>query len=330
MSDFDNEKVYYDLGRLLSFNKLLSISIGARGLGKSYAAKRWAINNFLKNKKQFIYIRRYKTEFNNIKNYFSDIQDRYPDHKFSVGRGEFIIDGEVAGYYIGLSTSQTQKSNSFPNVNIIIFDEFIIDKGKLTYIKGETQLFLDMIETIARTRDDVRILMISNAISSINPYFLMWNIYPREGDRFICKDQIIVEINKNIDFINFKKQTKFGQLIDGTEYGKYAIENAFLRDNKEFIEKIEGRAHCMYGIKINGRTYSVWSGIESGLLYMTKKDVENGLFVYAITDEDHQKDLLRIHKQADILKRLKMIHDIGLLRFDCLESKSAFYEIMNL
>ena len=68
MSDLEHQNIYYDMSKLLSFNKFLNISIGARGLGKSYAAKRWAINNWLKNKKQFVYIRRYKTEFNNIKN----------------------------------------------------------------------------------------------------------------------------------------------------------------------------------------------------------------------------------------------------------------------
>ena len=87
-------------------------------------------------------------------------------------------------------------------MSIIIFDEFIIDKGRITYLNGEVQLFLDMIETIARTRDDVRVLMISNAISSINPYFLYFNVYPHDGDKFICKDQVVVEINKNTDFVN--------------------------------------------------------------------------------------------------------------------------------
>ena len=91
MSDLEHQSIYYDLNKLLSFNKFLNISIGARGLGKSYAAKRWAINNWIRNRKQFVYIRRYKTEFNNIKNYFSDIADRYPDHTFEVKKGCFYF-----------------------------------------------------------------------------------------------------------------------------------------------------------------------------------------------------------------------------------------------
>ena len=330
MSDLEHQNIYYDLNKLLSFNKFLNISIGARGLGKSYAAKRWAINNWLKNKKQFVYLRRYITEFDNIKNYFSDIVDRYPDHKFEVKKGCFYIDDEVAGYYIGLSTSQTQKSNSFPNVSIIIFDEFIIDKGRITYLKGEVQLFLDMIETIARTREDVRVLMISNAISSINPYFLYFNIYPHDGDKFICRDQVVVEINKNTDFVNYKKTTKFGQLIADTDYGKYSIENEFLRDDKSFVCKMSGKSICWYGLKYEDVEYSVWYNQPSGFVFVTKKQTPDNIDIYAITTDDHKPNMILLSRSNEIFKKLKMAYDYGQVRFDCLQSKTAFLNIIQL
>ena len=329
MSDFKNQNIYYDLTKLLSYNKLLNISIGSRGRGKSYAAKRWAINGFLKNKKQFVYLRRYKTEFNNIKNYFSDIADRYPDHKFEVKFGCFYIDDEIAGYYMPLSTSQQNKSNSYPDVDKIIFDEFIIDKGKVSYINGEVQLFLDLIETIARTRDDVRILMISNAISSVNPYFLYFNIYPRNGDRIICKDQIVVDIDKNNDFINYKKQTKFGQLIADTKYGKYSIDNEFLRDDDTFIQKMSGKSFCWYGLKYEGTVYSVWYNEPSGYVFVTKKEMAESSTVYAITTDDHNINMLLLNRSNGIFKKLREAYEYGQIRFDCLQSKSAFYEIIN-
>lgn len=330
MSDFKNENVYYDLGKILSYNKLISISIGARGLGKSYAAKRWAINNWLKNKKQFIYIRRYKTEFNNIKNYFSDIQDRYPEHSFEVKGGEFIIDGDVAGYYLSLSTSQTQKSNSFPDVTCIIFDEFIIDKGRITYIKGEVQLFLDMIETIGRMRDDIRVLMISNAISSINPYFLYFNISPRKGDIFIQKDEIIVEINKNKDFADVKKQTKFGRLIADTHYGAYSIDNEFLRDDRTFINKMSGKCICWYALKYLDSLWTVWYSEEQAYVYITDKKAPPDTEIYAITTEDHMPNALLLSRSNIIFKKLKMAYEYGQIRFTSLHAKSAFCEIIDL
>lgn len=329
MSDFKHQNIYYDLTKLLSYNKLLNISIGSRGRGKSYAAKKWAINGFLKNKRQFVYLRRYKTEFNNINNYFSDIADRYPNHNFEVKNGCFLIDNEVAGYYISLSTSQQNKSNSYPDVDKIIFDEFIIDKGKVTYLKGEVQLFLDMIETIARTRDDVRILMISNAISSVNPYFLYFGIYPHNGDKIICKQQVVVDIDKSDVFINYKKQTRFGQLIADTKYGRYSIDNEFLRDDVTFIQKMSGKSYFWYGLKYLDVIYSVWYNESSGYVFITKKDVPENSNIYAVTTDDHEINMLLLSRSNGIFKKLREAYDYGQVRFDCLQSKSAFYEMIN-
>ena len=330
MSDLENKNIYYDLNKLLSYNKFLNISIGARGRGKSYAAKRWCINGWIKNKEQFVYVRRYMTEFENINNYFSDIADIYPNHEFEVRNGCFYIDGAIAGYYMALSKSQQQKSNSYPQVKRIVFDEFIIDKGRITYLKNEVEVFLDIIETIARTRDDVRVLMISNAISSINPYFLHFGIFPHEGDRIICKEEIVVDIDKNQAFIDYKKQTKFGRLIADTSYGKYSIENEFLRDNKSFIEKMSGVSICWYGIKYEGQVYSIWYNQPSGYVFITKKDMPSSCELYAITTDDHKPNMVLLSRSKQVFKNLLTAYEYGSVRFDCLQSKAAFQNIIQL
>lgn len=330
MSDLANKDIYYDLNKLLSYNKLISISIGARGRGKSYAAKRWCINGWLKNKKQFVYIRRYLTELDNIGNYFSDIKDIYKNHEFEVKSGCFYIDGAVAGYYMALSTSQKLKSSSFPEVDKIVFDEFLVDKGRVTYLKNEVEMFLDIIETIARTRDDVRVLMISNAISSVNPYFMQFGIFPHDGDKIICKDEVVVDIDKNQAFIDFKKQTKFGRLIAGTNYGKYSIENEFLRDNKSFIEKMSGVSICWYGLKYEGQVYSVWYNQSSGYVFVTKKDMPQTCEIYAITTDDHKPNMVLLSRSKQVFKNLLTAYEYGSIRFDCLQSKGAFLNIIQL
>lgn len=54
--------MYWDINKSLSYNALFNFIIGARGVGKSYGAKKLAIQNFLKKGKQFVYVRRYKEE----------------------------------------------------------------------------------------------------------------------------------------------------------------------------------------------------------------------------------------------------------------------------
>lgn len=330
MSDFENEGIYYDISKVLSYNKLISFVIGSRGRGKSYSVKQLAINNWLKNKKQFVYLRRYNTEFSNIVNYFGDIKDRYTDHKFAVRGGNFFIDDEVAGYYLPLSTSMINKSNSYQDVKLIIFDEFIIDQGVYHYLKDEVTTFLDLFETIARTRDDVRAILISNSISSINPYFIYFNIIPKQNDKFIVRGETVTHIDRSQDFINFKKQTKFGKLIDGSKYGTYNIENQWLRDNNSFIEKLSGKAYCWYIVRYLGKDYSIWYSVDQGLIYISTSKGPDNTQKYAITTEDQQPNMIILNQKDKIFKKLRQAYDFGQIRFESLQAKSAFLQFCKL
>lgn len=323
--------MYYNLNKLLSRDKLLNFVVGNRGGGKSYAAKRWAINSWIKNKKQFIYLRRYFTEFENINSFFSDIESNYTGHNFEVKNGCFYIDNEIAGYYMALSTSQRNKSNTYPDVDKIIFDEFIIDKGAYHYIKDEVTLFLDLCETVFRMRD-FKALLISNAITSVNPYFMYFGLYPKDGAKFVTKNECCVEFYKSEEFVRKKKETKFGKLIDGTRYGAYNIDNEFYRDNYTFIEKMHGRCVPWVHIKYMNDDYYIWYGTDSGYVYFNHTPTPNNTFTMAMTTDDHTPNymLIKNFKNSKYLKDVRMCFEIGTVRFDCLKSKNAFYEIMQL
>ena len=55
--------MYYDYQKVLSYNALLSFIIGERGVGKTYGAKKFCIKNYINKNDEFVYLRRYKTEF---------------------------------------------------------------------------------------------------------------------------------------------------------------------------------------------------------------------------------------------------------------------------
>ena len=70
--------MFWDLTKTLSYNALLNFCIGERGVGKSFSAKKFVINDYLKNGNEFVYIRRYKTELETAYEGFFD-QYRRPD-----------------------------------------------------------------------------------------------------------------------------------------------------------------------------------------------------------------------------------------------------------
>ena len=50
--------IFYNPDKIISFNALLNIIIGERGVGKTYGLKTRVVKRFLNKNKQFAYIRR--------------------------------------------------------------------------------------------------------------------------------------------------------------------------------------------------------------------------------------------------------------------------------
>lgn len=219
--------IFYDINKVLSHNALINIIIGERGVGKSYAAKKYVVKHFLKTGKQFVYIRRYKTELKNalMKNatpiFFEQIKND-PDiskNKLTNKNDTMYCNDDICGFAVPLSTANILKSSTYDNVDTIVFDEFIIDKGSYHYLQNEVTQFLDLIETIGRLRN-IRVIMLANAISITNPYFNYFNLtLPYNTDIKMFKEGLIaVQYIKNLEYREVKKNTRFGKLIAGTEY----------------------------------------------------------------------------------------------------------------
>ena len=322
--------LWYDIGQMLSYNKIFNFVIGNRGGGKTYNAKKWCINDFKKNGKHFVWVRRYKTEFKRVKTFFDDISPLYPDDTFKVEGGKAYINGEVFGTFITLSTSTTEKSNPYPLVNKIIFDEFIIDKGSLRYLSNEVDVFLELYETIARLRDDVRAVFLGNAISLVNPYFLYFNIKPDLSKRFNNYPHLVVELYKNEEYIEAKKNTRFGKMLEGTKYGEYAIDNQFFRDDYTFIEPfpVDLKFHCV--VKYKGVQYGIWKHYETGVLYVNNKYDPYTLNKFALTKDDNEPDWkgIGIIKRTKCLDHVVLMFETGNIRFYDMTVKTMFYEFV--
>ena len=85
------EDDYYDLHNLLTRNAPWNFIIGARGLGKTFAAKRYGIKEYIKHGHEFIYLRRTDVEQHRKETFFKDIQEFFPQY-------EFRVNGEKANY----------------------------------------------------------------------------------------------------------------------------------------------------------------------------------------------------------------------------------------
>ena len=327
--------MWYDKGLLLSHNKILNMVLSNRGGGKTFNMTRWCVDDFKRTKAQAVWVRRYQTEVDEvIKNgkFFDAVREYYPNDELKIDGNIGYINGEVAIYFIALSTSRQLKSNNYPFVNKIIFDEFIIDKGRISYLKNEVEVFLDLYETVARTRDNVRAVLLANAITVVNPYFLFFNVKPNPNKRFTVDGQVCIELFTDSEFVDAKKRSRFGQLISGTRYADYAIDNTWLLDNDTFIEQKSNNAEFMLALKYNGVYYGYWIDYKKGVIYVNRQYDPSSYCLYCLQKDDHEANLLLINTVSSSTYMKRVIHAfrLGLLRFEDMTVKAQFYEYIGL
>lgn len=327
------KSIYYNYDRIISYNALLNFLIGSRGVGKTFGASELVTRNFINKNRQFVYLRRYKTELSkSMRNFFGALikEEKFKNHSLGTKGNTFLIDDKVAGYGMTLSTAQQLKSSNFPDVYYIIFDEFLIEGGQGHYLKDEVLTFLGLIETISRSRE-VRVFMLGNAVTEINPYFLFFDLnLPYNNDIKLFKDGLILlQYINNEKYIQAKKETKFGKLVAGTNYEDYAINNKFLDENKNFIEKKSGNSKFSFSFLYKGNCYGIWIDYNSGKMYVSNDYIENGL-CFATTTEDHSPNTLlySIAKKYNCWNVFIKEYKLGNVYFESVKIKNISKEVL--
>lgn len=320
--------MYYDADKTLSRNRLFNFVIGPRGAGKTYGAKKRVIKNFLKDGSQFIYLRRYETEMptSQMRNFFSDVSQEFPDTEFSCFNATMKINGKVAGWYFPLSKGNVLKSIPFPNVKLIIFDEFIINTGMVRYLTNEVVTFLETYSTIARDRD-VPVLFLANSITFINPYFVYFNISMEKGQRVKLMKDISVELYENPEFTEHMKNTRFGRIIANTSYGNYAIENEFLLDTDSFIEKLPKNAQCGALLKFGSVELGMYT-TPGGYLYLAETYDPTCIVRLVVKEHDHDESTILAPRNNPVMLELAQKFAIGYVRFTTQKAKNTTYDIL--
>lgn len=328
--------IYYSPAPLLSQKCIFNYSVGPRGCGKSFAGKELGIKRFKKKGKQFIYLRRYQTELDTIVDFFADIRFKFPNDKLEQKGDKLYINDQLAGYMIALTKTPSLKSNPFPLVTTIIFDEFIIDKGRLTYLKNEAQILLEFYDTVDRSRDETVVLCIGNSITSVTPHFVYWNMYPDPSKRFTkdTEKSVCIEFYFNLLFADKKAKTRYGRSIMQTDYGQYNLYNKFLRDSDSFICKRPASAsNKLYQFILDGQKYALWQDIRNQCFYIDSSYEPNfGYYrTYVLNPnemDDKDKSHVLLKKNNATMKRVKIWLERGDLFFNNQTTKQKFFEIL--
>lgn len=181
---------YYSLKKILEEKADYNIIIGERSNGKTYATLEKILIDYWNEKKQGAYIRRWKDDiigkraesvFNSLCNndavrkitnneYTSIIFSRGAWYlsKYDVEKNRMKADKNPFCFAFALSDVEHDKSTSYPNVNNIVFDEFLTRRY---YLPDEFVIFMNVLSTIIRDRNNVQIFMLGNTVNKYCPYF---------------------------------------------------------------------------------------------------------------------------------------------------------------
>lgn len=341
---------YWNPNRVVSYNCLYNFIIGPRGTGKTYGSLKRAIKRFLNSPEehpsQFMYVRRIKTELKKLTTanhgrLFDAVAKEFQGHKLEASGDVLYCDDKVMGYAVALSTASILKSDAFPFVTEIIFDEFIIDNTRTYhYLPDEVRKFQDLYETVARpgsdpNRADVRVWFLSNAVTVNNPYFAEFHLAPPyNGDiqKFGATKDMLVQNVKAPKVVEMKKATRFGQMIKGSRYEDYAYDNNWLLDDETFIEKKTMRSKYFMSIRYKEKWLGIWFDRLQQLYYVSFDYDKNFPIRYSATTDDHLPNtLLFKHVRQNVYIRTMLdAYECGAVRYEGQKLKAWFRDIMRM
>jgi hypothetical protein len=184
-------------------------------------------------------------------------------------------------------------------------------------------------DTVFRDRENVRCIGMANAVTIVNPFFLYFGLIPNIKKRYNAYESIVIEIPNSEDFSAARRKTKFGALIDGTEYGEMSLDNTFTNDSSVFIDKRSKDSKFQFAILYNGLYMGIWVDVEKGLMYLSTDYDPSTKLIFAMTTDDLNENtlLMTTWKNNYYLMKLVSAFKKGFLRFDNQVLRNVGYEL---
>lgn len=239
---------FYDIRDYLSDLRGISIVIGGRGIGKTYSALSFVIEN----KEPFMYIRNTMAELvesaSDFGNPFKKLnRDKNWDITMKMSKQHADIlneNGDVIGYGAALSTFGNLRGVDLSDVNWVIFDEFI-ELRPLMFDQWKS--FQHFYETVNRNRElfgepPLMCILLSNSQSLNNPILIGYDLVGVIEGMIASHQQkykrgnIFLQLPES-EISELKKNTANYKMIKGSKIYEEALNNKFAHDSFYGVKK---------------------------------------------------------------------------------------------
>ena len=348
---------YYDGTKLLSMLDLngnrpeIYLCTTNRTGGKTTFFGRWVVNRFIKTGEKFCLLYRFNYELDDVADkFFKDIGALFFSeymmrserrakgiyHElFLVKRNDQNTVGISCGYAISLNSADQIKkySHLFSDVERIIFDEFQSETNH--YCNDEVRKFISIHTSIARGKGEqiryVPVVMLSNPVSIINPYYTELGITTRlrSDTRFLKGDGFVLEQGYVDSAANAQKESGFNKAFAKNQYTIYSTESVYLNDNTAFIDKPSGSSIYIATIRYKSKDYAIRQYLSEGVIYCDDSVDYTFPSKIAITTDDHNINYVMLKYNEDFFAQLKFYFNRGCFRFKNLQCKEAILKALS-
>lgn len=271
---------FFNLVSYMDEVKAILIVIGGRGIGKTYSALSFLLEE---QHSRFIYMRNTVTQLDECSGEFGN-----PFKKWAADHDRIIFmekeknhaliyeDGdngkEVIGYGVALSTFENLRGVDLSDVDYVLFDEFIERK---TFSFDQFSSFIHFYETVNRNRElfgqpPLKVILLSNSQKLDNPILYGYNLIPvienmvTTGQKKYRNGGLTVLLPES-DISDLKAQTENYKLINGSKIAEENLKNKFAFDSfygirkrniKEYLPVCAIDGIYIYRHKSNGHFYA--------------------------------------------------------------------------
>ena len=310
-------KTYHNPAHVLSYKNVANLFLifGGRGTGKTTGWADYCAKQYLKNKSQFIYLRRNPNGSKAGRELLSNILTPIKIVGMGIeGCYKYQYGNECLGFSLALTKQNDLKSGfDFSRVTTIIYDECSIKQTKTRrYIQDEPHEFLQLISTIVRTRTDYIIVMLSNNDDKFNIWTEYFNI-PIFDNIYVDKEHgIFMEyVPHNPRLLEKEEKTPLYKLTKGTAYGSYHYENEVLTMNN--LDNIKEKpAQCVIIARwvYNSKTINIYYSHSLSEIYCEFRDkVIEDKYTFKFVEGNQPNWLnIRLYKGSNLKKFIETFY----------------------
>lgn len=326
---------YWDIYKILPYQRRFNFINGERSIGKTYTTQKFLIKQGLEKDREFSYIVRTQKEKEGgiLKRAFGKVTEQeYPAEEFFYNNDEMFVEKngkkKVIGRCHALTEAVKLKKTPLNNIYYMLFDEYMLELSAQTmYIHGwkEPDLLLSIYHSFDRDEDRIICFLLGNNTTFYNPYHMhpAFNIpIIKKGGIWTGKNVLFQWATASDELKEEKKKSLFQQMIEGSDYGAYAVNGQYSDSEIDFIEPRPASANHLFSIRYNGMIFGIWLQRLTGTMYIDSKyDPSNGL-IFALNYKDQNEKSIMDKGSNFYLKYLANNFKKGKLKFVSPEVKA--------